>query len=115
MYEYCVAILLKRPIARHRPRDVSLRIDMPLDPLNIAPLTDAQNRFRREFIDFARLWQEAKEDWRDDRAKQFEQEHLSPLGPSLSRFTSTLAEFTETLRKSQSAIADTGQNSGELY
>lgn len=88
---------------------------MPLDPLNIAPLTDAQNRFRREFSDFARLWQETKEDWRDDRARQFELEFLSPLGPSLTRFASTLAEFTETLRKSQIAIADTDQISRELY
>ena len=88
---------------------------MPLDPLNIAPLTDAQNRFRREFTEFARLWQETKEDWRDDRARQFEQENLSALGPSLSRFTSTLAEFTDSLRKSQIAIADTDQASGELY
>ena len=88
---------------------------MSLDPLNIAPLSDAQARFRREFNDFARVWQETKEDWRDDRARQFEREFLAPLGPSLSRFTSTLAEFTETLRKSQAAISDTGDHSGELY
>ena len=88
---------------------------MPLDPLNLAPLTDAQNRFRREFNDFARLWQETKQDWRDDRAAEFEREFLSPLGPSLSRFASALAEFTETLRKSQAAIKDTDQHSGELY
>ncbi len=88
---------------------------MPLDPLTLAPLTDAQNRFRREFNDFARLWQETKQDWRDDRAAEFEREFLAPLGPSLSRFASTLAEFTETLRKSQAAINDTDQRSGELY
>jgi hypothetical protein len=88
---------------------------VPLDPLNVAPLTDAQNRFRREFNDFARLWQETKEDWRDARAREFEREYLSPLGPSLSRFTATLAEFTETIRKSQAAIADAGEHSRELY
>lgn len=88
---------------------------MPLEAFNLAPLTDAQNRFRREFTDFARLWQETKEDWRDDRARQFEQEFLAPLGPSLSRFASTLSEFTEFLRKSQVAINDTDQHSRELY
>ena len=88
---------------------------MPLDPLNLAPLTDAQNRFRREFTDFARLWQETKEDWRDDRAREFEREFLTPLGPSLTRFASTLAEFTETLRKSQAAVNDTEQSKRELY
>ncbi|WP_182870183.1 hypothetical protein [Stieleria mannarensis] len=88
---------------------------MPLDPLNLAPLTDAQARFRRDFNDFARLWQATKEDWRDDRAAEFEREYLAPLGPSLSRLASCLAEFTETLRKSQAAIDDTDQRSSELY
>lgn len=88
---------------------------MPLDPLNTAPLTDAQNRFRREFTDFARLWQETKEDWRDDQARLFEQEFLAPLGPSLTRFASALAEFSEILRKSQAAIVDTDDHSRELY
>lgn len=88
---------------------------MPLEPLNVAPLTDAQNRFRREFTDFARLWQETKEDWRDDRCRQFEQEFLAPLGPSLTRFSSALGEFTELVRKSQNEIADTDSSSRELY
>ncbi|KAA5541031.1 hypothetical protein FYK55_19220 [Roseiconus nitratireducens] len=88
---------------------------MALEPLNLAPLTDAQNRFRREFTDFARVWQETKEDWRDDRARRFEQRHLASLGPSLSRFASALAELTETLRQSQIAVADTGRDDRELY
>ncbi|MCO8123853.1 hypothetical protein NHH03_19060 [Stieleria sp. TO1_6] len=88
---------------------------MPLDPLNLSPLVDAQGRIRHEFNDFARLWQDTKQDWRDDRARRFEQQHLASLGPSLSRFATALAELTELLRKSQAAVADTGQNSRELY
>ncbi|MCC9603829.1 hypothetical protein LOC67_25035 [Stieleria sp. JC731] len=86
-----------------------------LEPLNIAPLTDAQTRFRRDFNDFARLWQETKEDWKDDRARQFEQEELGSIGPSLSRFTAGLNEFTEILRKAQVAINDTETGSHEVY
>ncbi|OYP31694.1 hypothetical protein [Rhodopirellula sp. MGV] len=86
-----------------------------LEPLNLAPLTDAQNRFRRDFNDFARLWQETKEVWKDDRARQFEQEDLSAIAPSLSRFTASLAEFTENLRKAQVAISDTETGSREVY
>ncbi|MCD0462186.1 hypothetical protein [Roseiconus lacunae] len=86
-----------------------------LEPLNLAPLTDAQTRFRRDFNDFARAWQETKEVWKDDRARQFEQEQLGSLGPSLSRFASGLAEFTETLRQAQAAIADTDAGSREVY
>lgn len=88
---------------------------MPLEPFNIAPLVDAQNRFRRDFNEFARVWQETKEVWRDDRARRFEQEHLTSMGPSLSRFTATLAEFTEEIRKSQIEVADTGHQADELY
>ena len=86
-----------------------------LDPLNTAPLTDAQTRFRKDFHDFARPWQESKQVWKDDRARQFEQEHLGSLGPSLSRFTATLAEFTEALRKAQTAINDDQTADRELY
>ena len=81
---------------------------MSLEPLNIAPLSDAQNRFRREFNDFALTWQDAKENWRDDRARRFEQEHLASLGPSLSRFSACLAEFIDTVRRAQVAINDPG-------
>ena len=88
---------------------------MPLDPFNLSPLIDAQNRFQRDFVEFARIWQDAKDEWKDDRAKRFEQEHLSTLGPSLSRFAATLNEFTETLRKAQMAVNDQDQASDQLY
>ncbi len=88
---------------------------MHLDPLNTAPVIDAQNRFRQDFSDFARLWQETKQDWRDEKARQFEQEFLSPLAPSLTRFSVALAEFTKILRQSQTAIADTDAQKRELY
>lgn len=88
---------------------------MPLDPLNIGPLVDAQNRFKRDFIDFARLWQDAKENWRDDRARRFEQEHLVSLGPCLNRFTAAVNEFADILRKAQTAVKDEGDASDQLY
>ena len=88
---------------------------MALEPFNIGPLVEAQNRFRREFNDFARIWQDAKEVWKDDRAREFEQEHLSSMGPSLSRFAANLADFTEEIRKAQVAIADTDHDSGGVY
>ena len=47
--------------------------------------------------------------------EQFEQQHLASLGPSLSRLSQALAEFTETLRKSQAAVSETSVSSGELY
>ncbi len=88
---------------------------MSLEPLNLGPLVDAQSRFQREFQDFAKLWQTAKQEWRDDRARQFEQERLAALGPSLSRFATSLAELSDQLRKSQVAVADPQRPGSELY
>ncbi len=75
-------------------------------PFNLGPLTDAENRFRRDFVDFSRLWASVREDWRDDRCRRFEQEHLSSLGPSLNRFMAALHEFTDAVRKADRILAD---------
>ncbi len=75
-------------------------------PFNLGPLTDAENRFRRDFVDFSRLWASVREDWRDDRCRRFEQEHLSSLGPSLNRFMAALHEFTDAVRKVDRILAD---------
>ena len=81
---------------------------------NLGPVTDAENRFRRDFIEFSRLWAAVKEDWRDSRCRQFELEHLSTLGPSLSRFMAAVHEFTDTVRKADRALDDDQRLSGEL-
>ncbi|MGB7343714.1 MAG: hypothetical protein WBD20_05855 [Pirellulaceae bacterium] len=77
-------------------------------------LTDAENRFKRDFIEFAKLWADVKDDWRDDRCRQFEQEHLSSLGPSLNRFSAGLSEFTNKIRKADRLLADEDPTSDEL-
>ena len=83
-------------------------------PFNLGPLTDAENRFRRDFIDFSRLWTSVREDWRDDRCRRFEQEHLASLGPSLNRFMAALHEFTDTVRQADRILADDQHGEGEL-
>ena len=81
---------------------------------NLGPLTDAENRLRRDFVDFSRLWASVKEDWRDDRCRRFEQDHLSSLGPSLNRFMAALHEFTDTVRKADRALSDDRASETEL-
>lgn len=81
---------------------------------NLGPLTDAENRFRRDFVDFSRLWTGVKEDWRDDRCRRFEEEHLSSLGPSLNRFMAAMHEFSDLVRKADRALADERPSEGEL-
>ena len=75
-------------------------------PLRLGLLSDAENRFKHDFVEFARLWADVKEDWRDDRCRRFEKEHLSTLAPSLTRFTAALSEFTDNVRKADRALAD---------
>lgn len=77
-------------------------------------LTDAENRFKRDFIEFAKLWADVKEDWRDDRCRKFEQEHLASLGPSLNRFTAGLNEFTNKVRKADRVLSDESEPSNQL-
>ena len=81
---------------------------------NIGRVTDAENRMRRDFIDFSRLWLAVKEDWLDERRDRFEHEHLSTLGPSLNRFTAALHEFSDAVRKADHALRDDQRHSDEL-
>ena len=77
---------------------------------NLGRVIDCEGRLQRDFIEFARLWSDVKEDWLDDRCRRFEQEHLSTIGPSLSRFAAALHEFTEVVRKAEVALKDDRQS-----
>ncbi len=77
---------------------------------NLGRVIDCEGRLQRDFIEFARLWSDVKEDWLDDRCQRFEQEHLSTIGPSLSRFAAALHEFTEVVRKAEVALKDDRQS-----
>ncbi len=72
----------------------------------IGRLSDCENRIRRDFVEFSRLWAETTESWSDDRRKQFERERLSTLGPSLSRFSAEMHEFCETLQKANESLRE---------
>jgi len=72
----------------------------------LAPIADCENRLKRDYIEFARAWAAVKEDWLDDRCRQFEKDHLTTLGPSLNRFTAALHEFSDAVRKADSALKD---------
>ena len=81
---------------------------------NLGRLTDCEGRLQRDFVDFARLWTAVREDWLDDRCRQFEEQHLTSLGPSLNRFTAALHEFTDVIRKADRELKDSRQASDEL-
>ena len=82
---------------------------------NLGAISDAENRFRRDFVEFSRLWQSAKDDWKDERCRRFEQEHLSTLGPSLNRLVASVNQLTELVRKADRALADDRESETELY
>jgi hypothetical protein len=82
---------------------------------NLGPLADGEGRLRRDFAEFARLWSAVREDWVDDRCRRFEQERLSSLGPSLSRFMAGLHDFCDSVRKADLNLRDDQHASEELH
>ena len=82
---------------------------------NLGRVTDCEGQLQRDFIEFSRLWSAVREDWLDDRCRRFEQEHLSSLGPSLSRFTASLHEFTDAVRQADRELRDDRLTSDELH
>ena len=81
---------------------------------NLGRIRDCEGRIQRDFVEFARLWSQVKEDWLDDRCRQFEQENLSTLGPSLNRFAAALHEFCDSARKADIELRDDQRPSDEL-
>lgn len=81
---------------------------------NLGRVTDCEGRLQRDFIEFARLWTDVRENWLDDRCRRFEQEHLASLGPSLNRFTAALREFSDSVRKADLALRDDQNAADEL-
>ncbi len=69
-------------------------------------MTECEGRLRRSFSEFARLWGQVREDWRDERCQAFEKDYLTNIGPSLSRFAAALNEFNEAVRKADAALVD---------
>ena len=83
-------------------------------PFRLGRLIDCDGRLQRDFKEFAQLWANVKEDWRDERCRRFEQEHLASLGPSLQRFTTALHEFCDKLRKADSELADDSESEDSI-
>lgn len=72
----------------------------------VGRITDCEGRLKRDFSEFSRLWARVGEDWLDDRRARFERDHLSTLGPSLSRFAAALHEFNDSVRKADVDLSD---------
>ena len=81
---------------------------------NLGSLRDSENRIRRDFVEFSKLWLAVREDWLDQRCERFEKEHLSTLGPSMNRFSAALHQFCEAANKADRALKDDSRPSGEL-
>ncbi len=73
---------------------------------NLGRVTDCESRLQRDFVEFARLWTAVRDDWQDERCRQFEQEHLVSIGPSLNRFAAALRGFSDAVRKADRDLGD---------
>tara|TARA_R110002073_G_scaffold11940_6_gene53745 strand:- start:4963 stop:5220 length:258 start_codon:yes stop_codon:yes gene_type:complete len=82
--------------------------------IKLGPVQDAENRIKRDFTEFSRLWSKVREDWLDDRCRQFEQQHLTTIGPSLSRVSAAMQEFCDVIRRADKALEDDSVGSDRL-
>ncbi|TWT53996.1 hypothetical protein Pla22_16300 [Rubripirellula amarantea] len=73
---------------------------------NVGRIRDCENRIQRDFVEFAQLWSAVKEDWVDSRRERFEREHLTSIGPSLSRFSASLHDFLDTIHDANRDLDD---------
>lgn len=69
-------------------------------------LYESQTRVRQEFLDFVEQWQRTKEKWQDEPARQFEEQSLNTLGPTLTRVSGAMQTFSEEIRRADHALAD---------
>ncbi len=82
-------------------------------PFHLGPVTDCEGHLQRDFVEFARLWASVREDWLDDQSRKFEKKHLQTLGPSLNRFTTSLHEFCDAIRKADQQLKDDQRPGGD--
>lgn len=77
-----------------------------MQPPRIPALLDAENRLRRDWQNFASVWQSTAETWKDARRRQFENEQLKELPGVLSRTNAEVAQFRELVTKAAKALSD---------
>ncbi|TWU18185.1 hypothetical protein [Allorhodopirellula heiligendammensis] len=77
-----------------------------MKPLPLGPLLDSQTRIRHDFLDFAEQWQRTRAGWRDEPARNFEQESLSNLSPTLTRVAAAMQDFADAARRADHLLAD---------
>ncbi len=77
-----------------------------MTPLSLGPLLDSQTRIRHDFLEFAEQWQRTRSSWRDEPARQFEQESLNHLAPTLTRAAAAMQEFADAVRHFDHLLAD---------
>ena len=72
----------------------------------LTPLQDAMERLKSDHSDLATDWRQTKSEWPDAVAEQFEQQHLQPIGPTLSRLSTALADLIERVRHAEKQLSD---------
>ena len=72
----------------------------------MGPLYESQARVRQEFLDFVEQWQRTKDDWRDEPARQFEEQSLGGLAPTLTRASAAMQTLSDEIRAADAALAD---------
>lgn len=74
--------------------------------MKICELNTGAGRLQRAATDLKDAWLEAREQWTDRSARQFEEQHLQPLGPLLSQLNAAIGKFAELMDRAEQECSD---------
>ncbi|WDQ18497.1 hypothetical protein [Rhodopirellula sp. P2] len=83
-----------------------------MKPFGTGPIQETQNQLRHEFSEFAEQWQRTKSVWRDEPARQFEEQCLADLTPTLNRVSAALQTLVDAIRQADRVLKDPEEMSG---
>ena len=69
--------------------------------MKVCDLISGVGRLQKSTTRLKERWLDAKQHWQDGNAKQFQEEHLQPLGPQITLAAAAIHRLSEVLEKAE--------------
>lgn len=97
---------LRGSYAMDRSFDDSTNRDTFMKAFGTGSLQETQNQLRHEFNEFVHQWQQTKSVWKDEPARQFEEQCLADLAPTLNRVSGAIQSLVEAVHQADRLLDD---------
>ena len=77
--------------------------------MKICDLQTHVGRLQKETKRLRDHWEQAKTDWQDKAAKEFEEKYLAPLIPTLQHSLAAVYELAEVIEEAERQCGDVGE------